>query len=140
MCVLSHIQLFATPWIVVHQAPQHRIFQAGILEWVAVSFSRGSPQPRFEPRSPTLQANSLPLGKPKNTGVVAYPFSKGSSRLRNQTEVSCIAGGLYQLSYEGSRLGQPKLTGQGFPGSSVVKNPPANTRIHLPIQETPWSR
>ena len=87
-----------------------------------------------------MQANSLPLGKPKNTGVVAYPFSKGSSRLRNQTGVSCIAGGLYQLSYEGSRLGQPKLTGQGFPGSSVVKNPPANTRIHLPIQEIPWSR
>ena len=34
---------------------------------------------------------------------VAYPFSSRSSQSRNQTGVSCIAGGiLYQLSYEGS--------------------------------------
>ena len=39
---------------------------------------------------------------------------------------------LYQLSYEGSYLGQPKLSGKGFPSSSVV-------RIHLPIQEM-WVR
>ena len=39
-----------------------------ILEWVAFPFSRGSSQPR----SPTLQADSLPAEpqqKPKNTGV-----------------------------------------------------------------------
>ena len=40
VCVLSRVQLFATPWIV------HGILQARILEWVAVSFSRGSSQPR----------------------------------------------------------------------------------------------
>ena len=34
----------------------HGILQARILEWGAVSFSRGSSQPR----SPTLQADSLP--------------------------------------------------------------------------------
>ena len=48
------------------------ILQARILEWVAVSFSRGSSQPGIEPRSPTLQVDSLPaetLGKTKNTGV-----------------------------------------------------------------------
>ena len=34
---------------------------------------------------------------------VTYPFSRGSSQLRNQTGVSCIAGGFfYQLSYLGS--------------------------------------
>ena len=38
---LSHVQLFATPWIVVHG-----ILQARILEWVAFPFSRGSSQPR----------------------------------------------------------------------------------------------
>ena len=54
----------------------HGIPQARILEGVAVLFSRASSQPRIKPRSPTLQADSLPaepLGKPKNTGVVAYP-------------------------------------------------------------------
>ena len=33
----------------------------------------------MEPRSPALQVDSLPTelpGKPKNTGVVAYPFSR----------------------------------------------------------------
>ena len=94
--------------------------------------------PGIKPRSPTLQANSLPAepqGKPKNTGVgglsllqrifptqelnrgllhcrrilyqlnhkesprilewVAYPFSSGSSWPRNQTGISCIAGGFF---------------------------------------------
>ena len=35
--LLSRVQLFVTPWTVVHG-----IFQARILEWVAVPFSRGS--------------------------------------------------------------------------------------------------
>ena len=38
--MFSHVQLFATPWTVVHQAPfVHGIFQARILEWVAISYS-----------------------------------------------------------------------------------------------------
>ena len=38
----------------------HGILQARILEWVAFPFSRGSSQPR----SPTLQADSLPAEPP----------------------------------------------------------------------------
>ena len=44
----------------------HGIYKAGILEWVAISFSRRSSL-EIEPRSPTLQADSLspePPGKP----------------------------------------------------------------------------
>ena len=47
----------------------HGILQARILEWVAISFSRGSSRPRIEPRSPALQADTLtsePPGKPSN--------------------------------------------------------------------------
>ena len=54
----------------------HGILQARVLEWVAFPFSRRSSQPR----SPALQADSLPAeppGKPKNTGV-------GSLSLRQQ--------------------------------------------------------
>ena len=39
----------------------HGISQARILEWVAIPFSKASSQPRIEPRSPALQADSLPL-------------------------------------------------------------------------------
>jgi len=58
------------------------------------------PNPGIEHRSPALQTDSLlaePQWKPKNTGVhwVAYPFSRGSSRPRNRTGVSCIAGGFF---------------------------------------------
>ena len=34
-------------------------------------------------------------GSPRILGLVAYPFSSRSSPLRNQTGVSCIAGGFY---------------------------------------------
>ena len=50
----------------------HRLLQERILEWVAIPFSRGPSNPGIEPRSPTLQADSLPdepHGKPENTGV-----------------------------------------------------------------------
>ena len=37
----------ATPWTVAHQAPLSKgILQARILEWVVISFSRASSQPR----------------------------------------------------------------------------------------------
>ena len=40
--LLCHGQLFVTPWTVACQAPVHGIFQARILEWVAISSPRGS--------------------------------------------------------------------------------------------------
>ena len=56
------------------------ILQARILEWVAIPFSGGIfPTQGYEPRSPTLQVDSLPAepqGKPKNTGVASVQFSK----------------------------------------------------------------
>ena len=43
----------------------HGILHARILEWVAFLFSRGSSQPRDEPRSPALRAGSLPAEPPE---------------------------------------------------------------------------
>ena len=37
---LSHVRLFATPWTAAYQSPPvHGIFQARVLEWVAIAFS-----------------------------------------------------------------------------------------------------
>ena len=44
--VLSHVQLFVTPQTVACGTPLHGIFPARILEWLAISFSRGSSWPR----------------------------------------------------------------------------------------------
>ena len=42
----------------------HDISQAWTLEWVAIPLSRVSSQPGIEPRSPALQADSLPAEPP----------------------------------------------------------------------------
>ena len=53
----------------------HGILQARILEWLLEQLfpsPEDLPNPGIEPRSPALQADSLPAepqGKPKNTGV-----------------------------------------------------------------------
>ena len=50
----------------------HGILQARILEWVAISFCRGSSDPGIECRSPALQADALisePPGKPYRAGM-----------------------------------------------------------------------
>ena len=41
--LLSHVRLFATPWTVgLPGSFVHGIFQARVLEWAAIPFSRGS--------------------------------------------------------------------------------------------------
>ena len=47
----------------------HGILWARILEWLAIPFSRGSSQPGIKPRSPTLQADSLPVKPPEKPKV-----------------------------------------------------------------------
>ena len=64
------------------------------------------PNPGIEPRSPTLQADSLPAkpqGKPKNTGVgrrsllqQVFPTREPTQGLLHCRQI------LYQLSYQGS--------------------------------------
>ena len=58
---LSHVQLFATPWIVACQAPPSRGFSRQEY-WSGLPFSSPGdlPDPGFKPQSPTLQADSLP--------------------------------------------------------------------------------
>ena len=65
---LSHVQLFATPWTIAHQAPPSMGFSRQEY-WSGLPFpSPGDlPDPGIELRSPALQAdtlNSEPPGKP----------------------------------------------------------------------------
>ena len=67
--LLSHVQLFVTPWTVAYQAPQSMEFSRQEY-WSAFPFpSPGDlPKPGIEPGSPELQADALPSeppGKPK---------------------------------------------------------------------------
>ena len=74
------------------------VFQARILEWVAMPTAGHLPNGGNELMSPAVQVNSLPSeppGKSKNAVVGIYPFSKVTSRTRNWTGVSCIADGFF---------------------------------------------
>ena len=82
------------------------ILQTRILEWVAFPFSRGSSQPRIEPRSPTLLVDSLlaePQWKPKNTRISSLFLLQQifPTQELNQGVLHCRRI-LYQLSYWGS--------------------------------------
>ena len=84
----------------------HGILQVRILEWVAFPFSRGLSNPGIEPRTPALQADSLPAqpqGKPKNTGVGRLSLFQWIflTQELNQGLLHCRQI-LYQLSYQRS--------------------------------------
>ena len=99
---LSRVRLFATPWTVAYQAPVvHGIFQARVLEWVAISFSRVFPNPGIEPGSPILQADALPSeppGRPWQTQGRVFNPGEGN----NVCEKLCLhhpAGGVWGQNY-----------------------------------------
>ena len=65
--VLSRVQLFVTPWTVAYQTPQSMEF-CWEEYWSGLPFpSPGDlPNPRIEPESPALQADTLPSEPPGN--------------------------------------------------------------------------
>ena len=59
------VWLFATPWTVAYQAPPPMgFFQARVLEWVAISFSRGSSWPRGPTRVSHIVGRRFLLSEP----------------------------------------------------------------------------
>ena len=87
-------------WTVARQAPlSMRILQAIILEWVAMTSSRGIfPIQGLNPGLPHCRQILYHLnhqGSPRILEWVVYPFSRGSSQPMNQTGVSCLAGGFF---------------------------------------------
>ena len=123
MLSCSVVSNSATPWTVAPQAP------------LSMGFSRQEywsglpcpppgdlPNPGIEPRSPTLQADSLlsePPGKSKNTGVGSLSLLWGNfpTQELNWSLLHCRQT-LYQLSYPGSPslgLQHPKITKRRCP-------------------------
>ena len=94
-CMLNDVQLFVISQTVDRQAP-HWIFQARILEWVAISSSRGSSGSRDQtvsPESPTLQVKSLLLSHLRSwdshTMNYSYPIKRNEVLICATTCVNC---------------------------------------------------
>ena len=112
---LSFVQIFVIPWTTACQDPLSMgILQTRILEWAAMPSLGDLPNPGIEPRSPTLQADSLPSelpGKPKNTGVDGLSLLQGifSTQESNWGLLHCRQI-LFLLSYQGSPLERVAIT------------------------------
>ena len=64
----------------------HGILQARILEWVAFPFSRGSSQPRDEPRSPKWRVHMGRLGFSCQVSRQVLAAVSGQDLLTNPTK------------------------------------------------------
>ena len=79
--LLNCVWLFVTPWTIACQASLSMgIFQARILEWVVMPSSRDLPNPEIKPRSPGMQADSLPSEPPGKDHYLPYFLSKSGQR------------------------------------------------------------
>ena len=105
--LLGHVWLFVTPWTIAHQAPQSLGFsRQEYCSGLPFPTPEDLPNPGIEPRSPTLQADSLPAesqGKPKNTGVDSLSLLQWIflTQKLNQSLLHCRRI-LYQINYHGS--------------------------------------
>ena len=119
----------------------HGILQARILKWVAFPFSRESSQPRDQPRSPTLQVDSLlaePQGKPKNTGVGSLSLLQGifPTQESNRGLLHCRQI-LYLLSYEGN----PYVEEMKNQISDLILYDSLSQVLHLPlVSRESWAK
>ena len=69
LCLTFYNSMYCSPL----GSPVHGILQARILNWVAIPFSRGLPEPGTEPGFPVLQADSLPSEPPRNVhGTIIF--------------------------------------------------------------------
>ena len=88
--MLSHVQLFVTPWTVARQAPLSIEFSRQEY-WSGLPFpsAGGLPDTGIEPRSPALQADSLPGNEPPvkvNFYLIAFrSFSTLAKGSRDQS-------------------------------------------------------
>ena len=73
---LSRVLLFATPWTGTLQAPlSMEIFQARILEWVAMPSSRGSSQPRDRTRISRIAGGFFIVSATRETQYMQHLLS-----------------------------------------------------------------
>ena len=101
------VQLFATPWTIVHQAPLPMgIQKVGILQWVAMPSSRGSSQPRDQTQVSHMAGRFFTIWATREAQEPWSGLPISSPRIfhtqewnRNLLHCRQI---LWQLSYQGS--------------------------------------
>ena len=93
LCLVAHVQLYATSWTVARQAPLSMgILQASILEWVAMPSSRKTVQPRDRTQ---VSLPSEPPGKPLVLKIALrhgiYPLSTSEAKHYDSSMLLALA-------------------------------------------------
>ena len=106
-------------------ASVHGVFQARILEWVAIPFSRDSLEPGIEPRSPALQADSSTFWATREAdtsqgcSISSHPFPKAVFTIPFAKQSSVF--GVLQISKDDEMVGwHHQLNGHEFEQASRV--------------------
>ena len=92
--LLSHVQLFVTPWLYSPRNSPGQNTGVGSLTLLQGIFPTQGLNPGL-PHCRQILYQLSHKGSPKILEWVDYPFSSGSSQPRNQSRVSCIAGGFF---------------------------------------------
>ena len=111
---LSCVWLFVTPWTMYSpwNSPGQNT-RVGSLSLLQGIFSTQGLNPGL-PHCKQILYQLSHEGSPRILEWVAYPFSSGSSRPRNPTRVSCIAGGFFTKWAIREKLGGISFNGQLF--------------------------
>ena len=107
-CVLSrfsHVRLFATPWVIACQAPLSMGFlQARLLEWVAISPSRGSSRPRDRTWGSCIAGRFFTTSTTWEALLTSY--TKINSKCFKDLDIKTIGKTFSYISHRSTFLGQ----------------------------------
>ena len=122
------IDSFATPWTVACRSSVHGILQARILEWVAISSSRGSSQPRDQTQVSCIAGRFFTIWANREALVYWSVLVNIWSFIQN-SELTCYQGWRGWMDWWVGWVEKIRksYSGRGFPGGTLVKNLPANT-------------
>ena len=158
---LSRVRLFATLWTVARQAPLSMGFSARILEWVTISFSRGSSQPRDQTRvsriggrrfnlwatrearevyqcSPIPPSAGPPLCHPLCKRIIPPgPLPSGLTCVLWEWCVPLLSTS-FQTQARSAILSLPSATRAGCPGGCFALDPDTQTTRRLNTADPGW--
>ena len=133
---LSRVRLFVTPRTIACSSV-HGIFQVRLLEWVAISFSKGSSQPRDQTRVSCTAGSLFTIWatreiKATKTQLVQFSHSVMSDSLwpheSQHTRPPCPSStpGVHSNSCPSSRWWHPAISSSLIPFSSCPQSLPAS--------------
>ena len=86
--LLSRVRVFATPWTVACQSPPSMgFFQALIMAWATISFSRGSSQSRDRTRVSHIAGRLFTIWATREVSVVESKDFQGGAKSRGTAAV-----------------------------------------------------